>query len=43
MSDAGPPDLPPVGPKSAIALSLWAASVSLLYLLFRELGLSLVP
>ena len=38
-----PPDLPPPGRRLAIALSLWAVSVSLLYLFVRELGRPLVP
>lgn len=43
MSDLEPPELPPLGRRSAAALTLWCSVVSLLYLIVRELGLPLLP
>jgi hypothetical protein len=43
VSDPGPQDLPPLGPRSAAALSAWLLLVSLVYLAVREVGVPLVP
>jgi hypothetical protein len=43
VSDPGPQDLPPLGPRSAAALAAWLLAVTLAYLSVRELGIPLVP
>ena len=43
MRDLEPPELPPLGRRSAAALALWLVAVSVTYLVLRELGLSLLP
>lgn len=43
VDDEGPEGLPPLGARTAAALSIWAALVAGLYLAVRELGLRLLP
>jgi hypothetical protein len=43
VSDPGPQELPPLGPRSAAALAGWLLLVTLVYLAVRELGTPLVP
>lgn len=43
MNDEGPQGLPPLGARTAAALSAWAVLVAAVYLAVRELGLRLLP
>ena len=43
MDDEGPEGLPPLGARTAAALTVWAVVLAGLYLAARELGVRLVP